>query len=109
MSQSRLSDRLNTSVNRKAWDCDTCIADVEAVSTLMDSEMAADGLTLYLEGEAFCKAEDLGLTEEQMDVCDMYVKTGAVKGFQYIFKLVGDYAKDICTENYQVCEAKKLF
>ena len=75
----------------------------------MDSKEAAEGLAKYLEGPAFCKAEDLGLTEEQIKVCDGYVKGGAVKGFQYIFKLIGEYAKDVCTDLYQICEAKKLF
>ena len=95
--------------SRKAWDCDTCVADVKVVSTLMTSDDAMKGLATYLEGPAFCKAEDLGLTGEQMDICDTYVEAGAVKGFQYIFQLVGEYAKDICTDNYQICEAKKPF
>ena len=75
----------------------------------MDSPEAAIALAKHLEGPAFCKAEDLGLTEDQIKVCDMYVKGGAVKGFQYVFKLVGQYARNVCTDLYQVCEARKLF
>ena len=75
----------------------------------MDSKEAGEKLALHLEGPAFCKAEDLGLTEEQIKVCDTYVKVGAVKGFQYIFKLVGEYARNVCTDLYQVCEAPPKF
>ena len=89
------------------WNCDTCVADIQAVSKLMDSAEAGTALAHHLQGHAFCKADDLGLTAQQAHVCAQYVEAGAVKGFQYIFKLVGQYALDICTDNYEVCEAKK--
>ena len=80
----------------KAWDCDTCVADVQATANLIDSKEAGEALAHHLEGPAFCKSEDLGLDAEQVLVCDEYVKTGAVKGFQYIFKLVGQHAHRVC-------------
>ena len=75
----------------------------------MESEKAGVALAHHLDGHAFCKADDLGLTAQQAHICTQYVKAGAVPGFQYIFKLVGMYALDICTEDFQICEAKKPF
>ena len=88
----------------KAWDCDTCVADLQATGKLVDSKEAGEALAKHLEGPAFCKSEDLGLDAEQIKVCDEYVKTGAVKGFQYVFKLVGEHARRACHEVYGICE-----
>lgn len=89
----------------KAWDCDTCVADVQATANLIDSKEAGEALAHHLEGPAFCKSDDLGLDDEQVLVCDEYVKTGAVKGFQYIFKLVGQHAHRACHDVYGICGA----
>ena len=83
--------------------------DLKKVSAVMDSKEAGEALTKLLTGEAFCKAEDLALDEEQYKVCVGYVEKGAVMGFQYIFKLVGEHSMDVCTKLYEVCKPFSLF
>lgn len=75
----------------------------------MDTKEAGEALVKLLAGEAFCKAEDLALDDEQYKVCVGYVEKGAVMGFQYIFKLVGEHSKDVCTKLYEVCKPFSLF
>ena len=75
----------------------------------MDSAQAAHALEHHLMGTAFCKADDLGLNHDEIKICDEFVKGAGVKGFQYIFKLVGQYAQDVCTDTFEVCQQKRLF
>lgn len=93
----------------KKWDCKTCVEDLKKVSAVMDTKEAGEALAKLLAGEAFCKAEDLALDDEQYKVCVGYVEKGAVMGFQYIFKLVGEHSKDVCTKLYEVCKPFSLF
>ena len=88
----------------KKWDCKTCVEDLKKVSAVMDSKEAGAALAKLLSGEAFCKAEDLALDEEQIKECVAQVEKQGVMGFQYIFKLVGEYSKDVCTKLYEVCK-----
>lgn len=88
----------------KEWDCPTCLHDVHALARLVDSEQGGHSIAHHLEGPAFCHSEELGLDEEQARVCVDYVRHGAVKGFQYIFKLVGEHAHQVCHEQYGVCD-----
>ena len=92
-----------------AWDCDTCLADLVAVAAVWNSEAAAQGIAEGLSGPAFCESPDLGLGEEQLAVCKNYVQTAGPLGFQFIFRLIGEYNLEVCTELYGACQAHKLF
>merc|ERR1712018_980750 len=65
----------------------------QRMARLMDSPEAAQAIAHHLEGPAFCQSEELGLDEEQVQECMENVRRGAVKGFQYIFKIVGEHAR----------------
>ena len=92
---------------RKAWDCDTCVADVQALSAVGQSEEAGAAIVATLQGPAFCQAEDLALDADQVAACQGYVEKSDL-AFGLIFQVVGDLARDICTDLYQICEAKHV-
>merc|ERR1712141_279487 len=50
----------------RAWDCHSCEGFVGAVAHLYGSDEGVEAIVVYLEGEAFCKSEELGLDEDQM-------------------------------------------
>ena len=92
-----------------AWDCDTCLTDVIAVSAVWNSAEAAQGIADGLSGPGFCESPDLGLDEEQLAVCKNYVQTAGPLGFQFIFRAVAQYNLEFYTELYGVCQDHKLF
>ena len=81
-----------------------CVHEVHAMAQLMDSPEAAQAIAHHLEGPAFCQSEELGLDEDQVQECMANVRGGAVKGFQYIFKIVGEHARMVCHEQFGLCE-----
>ena len=90
---------------RKTWDCDTCVADVRALAEVGMSQDAGMAIQEILQGPAFCEAEDLGLSEEDVATCKTFTD-GIGGAFGLIFYHVGDLAQEICTRLYQICEAK---
>lgn len=89
--------------HRKTWDCDTCIADVQALSRIGQSDQAGQNIVSVLQGPAFCQDPDLALTPDQVTKCQMYVKP-VDAAFGVVFKMVGDQAKDFCADVYQICQ-----
>ena len=88
---------------RKAWDCDTCIADVEAMANVGMGPEASNAIQAVIQGPAFCEAEDLDLTEEQVATCKQFTE-GIGNAFGIIFNYVGQLAPEICAELYEICE-----
>ena len=89
---------------RKAWDCDTCIADVQAMASVGMGPEASNAIQAVIQGPAFCEAEDLDLTEEQVATCKQFTE-GIGNAFGIIFNYVGQLAPEICVEVYGICEA----
>ena len=79
------------------------------MSAVGQSEGAGVAIVETLQGPAFCQAEDLALNEDQVKACQGYVSRADL-AFGLVFQAVGDLAREICVELYQICEAKpKLF
>ena len=57
-----------------AFHCETCRADVTRAANAYNHPNAVERWITALEGEAFCKNPELGLTEEQIAGCDAYIK-----------------------------------
>ena len=95
---------------QKAWDCETCVADVQAVSAVGQSPETGAVIVATLQGPAFCQAEDLALDAAQVEACQGYVSRADL-AFNLIFAAVGDLARSVvCVDLYQICEPeKKLF
>ena len=93
----------------KAWDCETCKADVVAVCQLFQSEGAAEGITMGLQGPQFCESPDLGLNEEQLQVCKNYVAAAAAPGFGLVFKVLESIPTEVCDNVYGQCIKYQLF
>ena len=91
-------------LSRKSWDCETCIADVQAMADVGMSNDASMAIQDTLQGPAFCEAEDLGLTEDQVATCKTYTE-GIGNAFGFIFFKIGEHAADVCRDLYQICEA----
>ena len=88
---------------RKTWDCDTCVADVQALSAVGQSPEAGAAIVATLQGPAFCQAEDLALDADQVAACQGYVDKADL-AFGLIFQLIGEHATDVCRDLYQICE-----
>ena len=86
---------------RKAWDCDTCIADVQAMANVGMGPEASNAIQAVIQGPAFC--EGMELTEEQVATCKQFTE-GIGGAFGIIFKYVGQLAPEICAELYEICE-----
>ena len=87
---------------RKTWDCDTCVADVQALMASGQSPEAGQYIVATLQGPAFCAADDLNLSPEQVDTCQVYVSRADL-AFGLVFQAVSDLALDVCAELYAVC------
>ena len=68
------------------------------------SPAASIQIQAVIQGPAFCEAEDLGLTDEQVAACKQFTE-GIGGAFGLIFYHVGELAQDICAELYEICEA----
>ena len=93
---------MNIFFYRKTWDCDTCIADVQVLSSYGQTPEAGAGIVATLQGPAFCQNPDLGLSGEELANCQTAMAT-ADQPFALVYKKVGELAQDICTELYQIC------
>ena len=88
---------------RKAWDCTTCIADVQALSGAGQSPEAGQAIITTLQGPAFCQADDLALNDDQVKDCQGYVSRADL-AFGLVFEKVGLVAQDVCAALFQICE-----
>eukprot|EP00093_Oithona_nana_P012189 12189.XXX_697826_698237_1 [CDS] Oithona nana genome sequencing. len=88
---------------QKAWDCDTCIADVQAMANVGMGPEASNAIQAVIQGPAFCESEDLGLTDEQVGTCKQFTD-GIGGAFGLIFNYVEQLAPEICTDLYGICE-----
>ena len=88
---------------------DTCLADVVAVCQHFQSEQAAEGITMGLQGPKFCESADLGLNEEQLQVCKDFVAAAAAPGFGLVFGTLETIPKEVCDNVYGQCMKRQLF
>ena len=56
-------------INYRAWNCDTCVADLMAFNAYMRSNQAAQSIVEILQGPLFCEDPALSLSEEQKSTC----------------------------------------
>ena len=78
------------------------MADVEAVGKVGQSTETAEAVIARLQGPAFCQAEDLKLTEEQVADCQKRVPKAA-RGFSMIFETLTTNAKNVCVDLFNIC------
>ena len=83
------------------------MADVQALSAVGQSPEAGQAIVATLQGPAFCQSDALALTAEQVEACQGYVSRADL-AFGLVFQVVGDLARDICVDLYQICEAKHV-
>ena len=67
------------------------------------SPAASIQIQAVIQGPAFCEAEDLDLTEEQVATCKQFTE-GIGGAFGIIFNYVEQLAPEICAELYEICE-----
>ena len=72
------------------------------MSSYGQSPEAGAGIVATLQGPAFCQNPDLGLSGEELANCQTAMAT-ADQPFALVYSKVGELAKDICTELYQIC------
>lgn len=87
----------------KAWDCDTCLADLKAIADIASSDEAAVGVVEGLSGEAFCQSPDLGLTEEQVNGCQGFVSAFMPPALPVVFGPLAENGKTACNAVFGVC------
>merc|ERR1719162_567581 len=83
---------------RKAWDCDVCVGFVGFVADVYGSDEGVNSITLALEGEAFCKSEELALDEDAMQKCFREIKHFMPRALLVIKFTLHQLSKHICRD-----------
>ena len=68
-------------INYRAWNCDTCVADLMAFNAYMRSNQAAQSIVEILQGPLFCEDPALSLSEEQKSTCKVQGPNGIIHAF----------------------------
>ena len=89
--------------NFKAWDCDTCKADVAAVSQLYQTEESVGFIVDFLAGDDFCGAQ--GLDEATVEVCADIISRFMPAAIGTLFGYLEAVAQDACAQVFDgICE-----
>merc|ERR1712226_35529 len=83
---------------QKAWDCDACVGFVGAVAHVYGSDEGVNAITLALEGESFCKSEEMALDEEAMHKCIREVKHFMPKALNVVGHAMHEQSHHICRD-----------
>lgn len=88
----------------KAWDCDTCLADIAAVTGIYKSEEAAAKVIEVLQGPAFCASMDLDA--DGLAYCNGVIEQFMPYALQGLFTFVEQNAQLYCAEVFDgICDA----
>ena len=82
----------------RAWDCDACVGFVGAVADVYGSDEGINAITLALEGEAFCKSDELALDEDAMQKCFREIKHFMPRALLVIKFTLHQLSKHICRD-----------
>ena len=82
----------------RAWNCDACVRFVGAVAEVYGSDEGINAITLALEGEAFCKSEELDLDEDAMQKCFREIKHFMPKALLVINVTLHTQSHHICRD-----------
>jgi len=83
---------------KKAWDCDACVGFVGAVAHVYGSDEGVNAITLALEGEAFCKSEEMALDEETTRKCIREIKHFMPLALHVVGHAMHEYSHHICRD-----------
>lgn len=84
----------------RAWDCETCKADVAATGGAFASMEGTNAVVDALKGEVFCQSADLSLAEDQVATCQTIIERFMPAALQTIGAACNEYAEIICKEWY---------
>ena len=82
----------------RAWDCDACVGFVGAVAHVYGSDEGVNAITLALEGESFCKSEEMALDEETMHKCIREIKHFMPKALHVVSHALHEQSHHICRD-----------
>ena len=82
----------------RAWDCDACVGFVGAVAHVYGSDEGVNAITLALEGESFCKSEEMALDEETMHKCIREIKHFMPKALNVVGHAMHEQSHHICRD-----------
>jgi hypothetical protein len=82
----------------RAWDCDACVGFVGAVAHVYGSDEGVNAITLALEGESFCKSEEMALDEETMHKCIREIKHFMPRALHVVGRALHEQSHHICRD-----------
>ena len=82
----------------RAWDCDACVGFVGAVAHVYGSDEGVNAISLALEGEAFCKSEEMALDEETTHKCIREIKHFMPLALHVVGHAMHEYSHHICRD-----------
>ena len=82
----------------RAWDCDACVGFVGAVADVYGSDEGINAITLALEGDTFCKSDELALDEDAMQRCFREIKHFMPKALLVIDVTLHAQSHHICRD-----------
>ena len=82
--------------SKNSWNCDSCQAHVKGLAEVGMSQETGIAIQEVLQGPAFCEAEDMGLSGEEVAACKQFTD-GIGGAFRRIFYYVGQQAFEICS------------
>merc|ERR1712062_209194 len=83
---------------KRDWNCDACVGFVGSVAHVYGSDEGVEAIVLALEGEAFCKNEELGLDEDQMHMCFRQIKHFMPQALHVVGRAMHENARHICRD-----------
>ena len=91
-------NKIQPFLNFRAWNCDACVGFVGEVAHVYGSHEGVNAITLALEGETFCKSEEMALDEEAMHKCIREIKHFMPKALHAVGMALHEQSHHICRD-----------
>ena len=91
------------SLEPKQWDCETCQADLAAISEGSNCEHNIGKLLDILAGEALCQNPSLVASDEQSEMCYGFAKNFVPAAIKYLTGKMVEYSEEYCFNVFDVC------
>merc|ERR1712088_40696 len=87
------------------FDCDTCKSGVMAMGQLLTSDDAANEAVTLLQGKAFCQDPGMGLSGDDLKMCEDYIANYIPKILKHMFNGFEKEkrAEMVCKDLFKVC------
>jgi len=87
------------------FDCDTCKSGVMAMGQLLTSDDAANEAVTMLQGKAFCQDPGMGLSGDDLKMCQDYIANYIPKILKHMFNGFEKEkrAEMVCKDLFKVC------